>query len=357
MIPVTKTYFPSLEHYQMTLQNIWDSGWLTNRGDGIKLLEKRIQEYLQTPSLIAMNNGTTPIQIALKILGNKGEIITTPFSYVATTSAIVWEECTPVFVDIHPDTLTIDASKIENSITEKTTCILATHVFGNACEVEKIEALAKKYHLKVIYDAAHCFGTKYKGASIFHWGDVATCSFHATKIFHTAEGGALFTKDQAIFNKAFQLHNFGHITPETFEFAGINGKISELHAAMGLCILDDFALITRERTKIVQLYNQALSFNGFQTQSISPDTETNGSYYPIWFDSHETMSNVLHKLNEVQIYPRRYFYPSLNTLPYLPFMSCPISEKISQNILCLPLYVGLTEDIILEICNIINSNA
>lgn len=249
MINVTKSFLPPLSDYQKQLQYVWDSHWVTNRGPLLLELEDKLSNYLalEQSKMIIMNNGTIPIQIALKLLGKGGEIITTPFSYVATTAAIVWENCTPVFVDIHPDYLTIDETKIEKSITEKTTCILATHVFGNPCNVEAIEAIALKHNLKVIYDAAHCFGVTYKGKSIFEFGDVSTCSFHATKLFHTGEGGALFTNDKSLFQKCFYSHTFGHLGPFDYFGVGINGKISELQAAMGLAVLPHMDLIFQEK--------------------------------------------------------------------------------------------------------------
>ena len=236
MIPVTKTFLPPQEEYQQILSRAWEKGWITNRGILVKELEEKLKSYLNVPNIIATTNGTLPLQIALKALGLKGEIITTPFSYVATTASIVWEDCTPVFVDIHPEYLTIDETRIEAAITSKTTAILATHVFGNPCEVEVIEAIAKKHDLKVIYDAAHCFGVKYKGKSIFRYGDVSTCSFHATKLFHTGEGGAIFTEMNNYMHKLFYTHNFGHKGQEDFEGLGINAKMSELQAAMGLAV-------------------------------------------------------------------------------------------------------------------------
>ncbi len=216
MIPVTKSFIPPLEEYQAIVKRAFDNEWLTNRGELVLELEEKLKEYLQVSNIIVRNNGTIPLQIALKLLGGGGEIITTPFSYVATTAAIVWENCTPVFVDIHPEYLTIDETKIEAAITPKTTCILATHVFGNPCNIEAIEAIAKKHNLKVIYDAAHCFGVKYKGKSIFEYGDVSTCSFHATKLFHTGEGGAVFCNDEALRHKIFYSRNFGHRGPLSF---------------------------------------------------------------------------------------------------------------------------------------------
>ncbi len=186
MINVTKTFLPPIEEYTGWVQKAFDKFWLTNRGELVLLLEQKLKEYLGVDWIAITNNGTVPLQIAVKLLGKRGEIITTPFSFVATTSSIVWENCTPVFVDIHPEFLTIDETKIEAAITEKTTCILATHVFGNPCDVDAIERIAKKHNLKVIYDAAHCFGVNYNGKSVFNYGDISTCSFHATKIFHTA---------------------------------------------------------------------------------------------------------------------------------------------------------------------------
>lgn len=357
MIPVTKTYFPSIEKYQNQIARVWESGWLTNRGQLCKELESGIQNKLMSPPLVLMNNGTIPLQIALKLLGNGGEIITTPFSYVATVSSIVWEGCTPVFVDIHPETLTIDPDLIETAIGPKTTCILATHVFGNVCHVDQIEEIAKKHNLKVIYDAAHCFGVRYKGKSIFEFGDIATCSFHATKIFHCGEGGALFSRDEELLLRAFRMHNFGHVTPESFEEVGINGKISELNAAMGICVLEDMNEILFARLNMVDFYRKNLSFKGYRTLHLQDGLDWNASYFPIWFDTKSQMEAVLAKLQQASIFPRRYFYPSLNQLPYINGESCPISEDISDKILCLPIYVGLSAVDLNVICEIINATS
>ncbi len=357
MIPVTRTYFPSIEKYQAQVAQVWEGGWLTNRGQLCKTLEKNIQDKLSSPVLVLMNNGTIPLQIALKLLGNGGEIITTPFSYVATASSIVWEGCTPVFVDIDLDTLTIDPNLIEAAITPKTSCILATHVFGNICHVEQIKEIADRFGLHVIYDAAHCFGVQYNGKSVFEFGDISTCSFHATKIFHTAEGGAFFSQNEQLLQRAFRMHNFGHVTPETFEEVGINGKISELNAAMGMCVLEDIDFIVEERKKVVAHYMKHLSFDGFRTQKLQEGLDWNAAYFPIWFESMGQVQRVLQALNEADIFPRRYFNPSLNQLPYVQGNACPISEDISQKILCLPLYVGLTTEDLELICEIINANS
>ena len=216
MIPVTKTFLPPQEEYQAILSRAWEAGWITNRGELVQELEEKLKLYLGVPNIIATTNGTLPLQIAIKALGLTGEIITTPFSYVATTSSIVWENCKPIFVDIHPEYLTIDEEKIEAAITPHTSAILATHVFGNPCDVERLDEIAKKHGIKVIYDAAHCFGVKYGGRSIFEFGDISTCSFHATKLFHTGEGGAIFCSDKELFRSLYFHHNFGHDGPKFF---------------------------------------------------------------------------------------------------------------------------------------------
>ena len=301
-----------------------------------------------------MNNGTIPIQIALKILGGNGEIITTPFSYVATTSSIIWENCVPVYVDIHPEFLTIDENKIEAAITSKTRAILATHVFGNPCNVVLIEKIAKKHNLKVIYDAAHCFGVKYNEKSIFDYGDVSTCSFHATKLFHTGEGGAIFCNNEELQKKLFYSHNFGHNGPLDFYGLGINGKISELQAAMGLSVFPYIDAIIADRKKIVNYYLNNLNFGTLKTIKIRENTIWNYSYFPIIFETEEILLQIQKVLNEKNIYPRRYFYPSLNTLKFTNKVKMPISESISSRILCLPLYFGLSENDLSIIVSIIN---
>lgn len=354
MINVTKTFFPPIEEYQQQLQRIWKNEWLTNRGELVLELEAKLKEYLKVSTIICMNNGTIPLQIALKIFGNNGEIITTPFSYVATTSAIVWENCTPVFVDIHPEYLTIDETKIEAAITPKTTAILATHVFGNPCHVEAIEAIAKKHGLKVIYDAAHCFGVEYKGKSIFEFGDVSTCSFHATKLFHTGEGGALFCNNKNYREQFYYSHNFGHKSAIEFHGLGINGKLSELHAAMGLSVLPYMDTILEGRKDVADYYDKNLDFSKVYKLKIRENTDWNYSYYPVIFKTEKQLLKVQKKLNEEQIFPRRYFYPSLNTLNYVAKASMPVSESIATRVLCLPLYNDLEEVNLDIICTLIN---
>jgi dTDP-4-amino-4,6-dideoxygalactose transaminase len=354
MINVTQTFLPPQEEYNKIVKRAWDKIWLTNRGELTLELEQKLKEYLEIENIILTNNGTIPLQIALKLLANGGEVITTPFSYVATTAAIVWENCIPVFVDIHPEYLTIDETKIEASITSKTTAILATHVFGNPCHVEEIEEIAKKYNLKVIYDAAHSFGVNYNGKSLFDFGDISTCSFHATKLFHTAEGGAMFCNDKNLFHKLFYSHNFGHNGPLDFYGLGINAKISELQSAMGLAIFPYLEFIISERKKVVHFYLENMNFSILQTIKIRDKTEWNYSYFPILFQTEEQLLKTQKKLNENDIFPRRYFYPSLNTIEYNKGNKMPIAESIASRVLCLPLYVGLTDFELQKIVAILN---
>lgn len=344
MINVTKPFLPPMEEYMAYVKGIWEKNWLTNNGPLVNELELQLKEYLKLDHLLFLSNGTIAIQIAIKALELSGEIITTPFSYVATTSTIVWENCKPVFVDINSKTLNIDAEKIEAAITPATTAILATHVYGNPCDVERIDAIAKKHGLKVIYDAAHCFGTTYKGRSIFEYGDISTTSFHATKLFHTTEGGAVITKDAALLKKMAFLRNFGHNGPENFEGMGVNGKNSEFHAAMGLCNLRyiDQNLLSRKTQKAY--YDKALTALKVEHLEIQQGADWNASYYPIIFPTEEQLLKAVKALNDNWVYPRRYFYPSLNKLTYLPPSEAPVSEAISGRVLCLPMFHELKQE-------------
>lgn len=343
MIPVTKTYLPPIEEYQSILKRAWDKQWMTNRGELVLELEAKLRQYLGVKNILVTNNGTVPLQIALRLLADGGEVITTPFSYVASTASIVWENCTPVFVDIHPEYLTIDETLIEAAITPRTTAILATHVFGNPCAIEEIERFSTKYNLKVIYDGAHAFGVRYQGNSVFDYGDVSTCSFHATKLFHTGEGGALFCKDDALNRRMYYSHNFGHKGQLEFHGLGINGKVSELQAALGLSLLPYMPEILAVRKKVVDFYDEHLDFSRLQKLKIRESTVWNYSYYPVIFQTEKLLLETQARMNALDIFPRRYFYPSLNTLPYVQSKKMEVSESIAARILCLPLYVGLTE--------------
>ena len=341
MINVTKTFLPPQHEYGAILKRAWDLSWITNRGSLVKELEYRLKNHLGVSHLLATTNGTLPIQLAIRALGISGEVITTPFSYVATVSSIVWEGCTPVFVDIDPTYFTIDESKIEDAITDQTSAILATHVFGNPCNVEYIEQIALKYKLRVIYDAAHCFDVDYKNTSIFNYGDVSTCSFHATKLFHTGEGGAAITQSKDLYDKLFSGHNFGHKGREDFDSLGINAKMSELQAALGLAVLEHIPSIKAHRSSAVAIYRENLGH--LRSVEIREGTNWNFAYYPVLFASESDLLKAISKLNDAKIFPRRYFYPSLNNLPYVNNLPLPVSEDIAGRILCLPLSHDITE--------------
>jgi len=353
-VNVTKVFLPPMEEYTAQVQRAFDKAWLTNRGELVLELELKLKEYLGIDHLLMMNNGTIPLQILMRLLGNGGEVITTPFSYVATTAAIVWEGCDPVFVDIEPRTFTINPNLIEAAITSKTKGILATHVFGNPCDIEAIDAIAQKHGLWVVYDGAHAFGVKYKGKSLFEYGTASTCSFHATKLFHTGEGGALFTKNQELQHKIFYSHNFGHNGPDGFYGLGINGKISELQAAMGLSVFNHLELILGRRREIIDRYISRLNVDKLKIMELRVDTEWNYSYFPVLFNSEQELLKVTRCLNDLSIYPRRYFYPSLNSLPYVEYQKCQVSEFISERIMCLPLFYELKDYHIDLIAAIIN---
>lgn len=344
MINVTKPFLPPYEEYRHYLEGIWERNWLTNNGPLVNDLELKLKDYLKIKHLLFLSNGTIALQIAIKALELKGEIITTPFSYVATTSSIVWEGCKPVFVDIDPKTLNIDATKIEERITDKTTGILATHVYGNPCDVEAIEVIAQKHNLKVIYDAAHAFGVTYKGRSLFEYGDISTASFHATKIFHSTEGGAVISNDPELIKTMSLLRNFGHSSSETFGPAGINGKNSEFHAAMGLAVLKHIDALLLARKTQAAAYDKALATLNVQRPEILKGADWNYSYYPIVFETEEQLLKSVETLNGHWIYPRRYFYPSLSTLDYVDKYEVPISESISRRSLCLPMYHSLKQE-------------
>lgn len=352
-ITVTKPFIPPFEEYQFYLKGIWSREWLTNNGPLVNELELKLKETLGVNHLLFLSNGTIALQIAIRALDLQGEIITTPFSYVATTSSIVWEHCNPVMVDICPETLNIDPNKIEQAITPSTSAILATHVFGNPCNIEAIEMIAKKHNLRVIYDAAHAFGTQYKKRSLLSYGDIATCSFHATKLFHTIEGGAVTTSNPEILKSMAMMRNFGHSSLTDFGGVGVNGKNSEIHAAMGLTNLKYIEEILNTRKELSKHYKSKLTELPISFQRISQDTEYNNSYFPIILENEATLLHVLAELNLNNIYPRRYFYPSLSELPYINNQSSPISEDISRRILCLPLYHTLAREEIDMICRII----
>nr|WP_317632846.1 DegT/DnrJ/EryC1/StrS family aminotransferase [uncultured Flavobacterium sp.] len=343
MIPVTKPFLPPMEEYNKLLEGVWKRQWLTNMGPLASDLEIRLKEYLNINHLLFVTNGTIALQMAIKALGITGEIITTPFSFVATTSSIVWEGCTPIFVDIDKDTLCIDVTKIEKAITQNTQAILATHVYGNPCDVEAIDKIAKKHNLKVIYDGAHAFGVKINNKSIFEYGDITTCSLHATKLFHSVEGGIVATKNTDLLKTLASIRNFGISGPESFDNLGINGKNSEFHAAMGLVNLSYIDDILEKRKKLAQYYDKKLA----NVRATKPKWHSNATenypYYVILLESEELLLKVKAGLDANEVYTRRYFYPSLaNTLPYLNPVHFEVTDEIAKRALCLPFYYDLT---------------
>jgi dTDP-4-amino-4,6-dideoxygalactose transaminase len=345
MIPVTKPYLPPKEEYEYYLRGIWQRNWLTNNGPLVNELELKLKEYLHVRHMLYLGNGTVALQIAIKALGLKGEVITTPFSYVATTSSIVWEGCTPVFVDIDPMTLNIDSAKIEEAITPRTSGIIATHVYGNPCDIEAINIIARKHNLKVIYDGAHAFGVQYKGKSIFDYGDISTASFHATKLFHTIEGGAVFTNDPDLLKRMAYLRNFGHDGPERFNGVGINGKNSEFHAAMGLCNLKYVGQIIAKRKELAEYYDQRLKKFKAQRPVLAQETVYNYAYYSLQLESEQLLLSVIKSLNDKNIFPRRYFYPDLSKLDYVVNQTeLPQTDWAASRALCLPFFSELSKE-------------
>lgn len=354
MIPVTKPFLPPQQVYQSYLEGIWKRQWLTNMGPLASDLELRLKDHLKLKHLLFVTNGTVALQMAIKALELKGEIITTPFSFVATTSSIVWENCEPVFVDIDRNSLNIDAEKIEAAITEKTSAILATHVYGNPCDVVKIEDIARRNNLKVIYDAAHAFGVEINGKSIFEYGDISTCSLHATKLYHSTEGGLIITTDADLLKKMAHMRNFGFDGPERFSELGINGKNSEFHAAMGLANLKYIDIIHKNRKAVTQRYDENLKGLKARRPVWHPQSENNFAYYPLVIESAELMLKCVEQLKLHEIFTRRYFYPSLATsIPYVKSQSFEVTDDISERVLCLPLYSDLTTEEVDLICRII----
>lgn len=353
MINVTEPFLPPKAEYLNLLNEVWERNWLTNNGPLVNELELQIKEFLNLEHFLFLTNGTIAIQLAIKALDLKGEIITTPFSYVATTSSIVWEGCKPVFVDIDPETFNINPDLIEGAITKKTSAILATHVYGNPCEVEKIDKIAKAHNLKVIYDAAHAFGTTYKGKCILQWGDISTVSFHATKLFHTVEGGGVVTTNPALLKRLSFLRNFGHNGPLKFEGVGINGKNSEFHAAMGLCNLKYVNDIISKRRADSLRYEKWLKPLELKRPFVSSEVAYNYAYFPVVFDTEEDLLITQKELEINRIFTRRYFYPALNLLDYVDKKELPITESTSKKVLCLPLSYQLRESEIDMICRFI----
>ena len=343
-IYVTQPSLAPLEEYVEILKGVWERGILTHNGPLVQQLERELCSKLNLSGFVAVSNGTIALQMAIKALKLKGEIITTPFTWIATVSAIKWEGCTPVFCDIDPETLNIDPAKIEELITEHTVAIMPVHVFGNPCDVVAIESIAQRYNLKVIYDAAHAVGSNINGRSLLEYGDISATSLHATKLFNTAEGGGCITKDSALDEKLKRIRFFGHDDSKDVVEDGFNGKMTEVHAALGLANLKYYEIVLNDRRAKYNHYKEMLSSSeGIIFQEFRHGL-ANFSYFPVIFRSESLLLNVVMKLNEINIFPRRYFYPSVSTYTKImdkSFMA--VSEDVSKRILCLPLYWGLEE--------------
>ena len=356
MINVTRTFLPPLQEYVGYLEKIWASGQITNNGQLLRELEQRLKEFLGVKHLFLTANGTLALQIALRAMDIKGKVITTPFSYVATTGALLWEHCEPVFVDIESRDYCIDAGKIEAAITPETEAILAVHVYGNACDVSAIEAIARRNNLKVLYDAAHAFGSRLNGRSVASYGDAAALSFHATKLFHAVEGGAVVTDNDELARKIRLYRAFGHIGEDYFS-PGINAKNSELHAAMGLCVLPrvpDLIALRRELSMTYDALLQDLAL--VRLRSTAPGLERNYAYYPVVFPSESFLLKAKATLESADIVPRRYFHPPLNRLPYRRGELCSVAEDVSARVMCLPLSHEITPSLQRKIAELLRGS-
>ncbi len=344
MINVTKTYLGDIDKFKTYVEGIYARGWLTNHGPLVGELESRLKEYLGVRHIILTNNGTLALQVAYRALGLSGSAVTTPFSFVATTSSLQWEGIRPIFADIDPHTWNISPQHIESAIAEDTSAIVGTHVFGNPCAVDAIEQIACKHRLKVVYDGAHAFAVRHAGQSVLNRGDISTLSFHATKLFHTIEGGAIITNDDELARRVYLLCNFGIADVDKIDGIGINAKLNEFSAAMGLCILDNIENILEERAEIAHRYSSRLE-SYLDLQQPEPDSELNHSYFPVALQDEQHLLRVRAALNVRSINPRRYFYPSLDTLEYLqPQPGQTVSRALSERVLCLPIYPGLSHE-------------
>jgi dTDP-4-amino-4,6-dideoxygalactose transaminase len=351
-IYVTQPYLPPLEEFIPYLEKIWENKWLTNNGPFHQQLEQALCDYLGVKHLALFTNGTIALVTALQALRVTGEVITTPFSFVATAHSLLWNGLTPVFVDIDPMTCNLDPKKIEEAITPRTTAIMPVHCYGTPCNVERIQQIADTYGLKVIYDAAHTFGVKYKGESILKHGDLSVLSFHATKVYNTFEGGAIVCPDAKTKQRIDYLKNFGFADEVTVVAPGINGKMSEINAAFGLLQLKHVDAAIARRGEIDALYRQRLSeVKGITCLPVPMDTYRSFSYFPILVgnDYHLSRDGLYSKLKVNNIYARRYFYPLISDMPMYRGLSSasqanlPVAELISQQVLCLPIYPDLVE--------------
>lgn len=361
-IPVTRSYVPTFEKYTEEIKDLWDSRWLTNRGEKHQQLEEELKKYLKVPHFSLFTNGHLALECALMAFDLSGDVITTPFTFASTTHAIVRAGLKPVFCDIDPDDFTIDVKKAASLITEKTTAIVPVHVYGHLCQVKEIEELADQYSLKVIYDAAHCFGVSLDGTGAGNFGDASMFSFHATKVFHTIEGGGVSTPHKQIKEKMDRWKNFGIVSEEEVAYAGGNAKMSEFQAAMGLLTLPMVEEEREKRAEVVKRYRTHLQgVRGIELANEQPGVDSNYAYFPVVFDGvHFDRDQVIESLKEENIYARKYFYPPTNEFDCYRALKpekTPTAAKIARQVLTLPLYGELTLSDVDRICRIVISSS
>jgi dTDP-4-amino-4,6-dideoxygalactose transaminase len=353
-VPVTKAAVPDFAAYTECLESIFTTRHLTNHGSFSRRLEAALREWLHVPHIGLCANGTLALQLGLHVAGLAGkEVVTTPFSYVATLSALLWEGCDVVFADIDEATLCLDPASVSDRISPRTAGLVPVHIYGNICDVDALSAIAGENGLRILYDAAQSFGCAFRGRAVVDFGDCAACSFHATKVFHTVEGGGLVTHTREEHEAFTLLRACGHVG-DTHVRPGINAKLSELHAAVGLGLLDRVAENMAGREKIARVYDALLPLEKLRRPALRPGLTYNFAYYPVIFDDEKRMLKIMGHLNRENIFPRRYFYPALNTLPYLKkTQPCPTAESIAPRVLCLPLYAEMEEAVVARIVQII----
>jgi len=352
MIHVTKSDLPDFEEYIQCLKEIWSSCWLTNNGRFVQLLEDKLRTYLDAEGLLLVSNGTLAIELALRVLKVEGEVITTPFTFTATTNAILWQRLTPVFADIDPETFNIDPAEVEKKITDRTSAILAVHVYGNPCYVDKLQEIADRHDLKLIYDAAHAFGVRYEDQSILHYGDVSTLSFHATKVFNTAEGGAIIVNDKELFEEVKLIRNHGIKSEEEVALPGTNAKMSELHAAIGVCNLAAMDEKTRRRKAIYEYYTEKLAGLNMKLQKIIASGYSY-SYMPVCFEDNAKRDAAVAEL----VLTTNYTCLENRSADPVEEYNLRCAFEISQTVLCLPLYPDLEMKVVDDVTDVLSGLA
>ncbi|MEO9967595.1 MAG: DegT/DnrJ/EryC1/StrS family aminotransferase [Reichenbachiella sp.] len=355
MINVTKTELPALEDYNKKLQEIWESGWITNNGNQLVSLEEKLKDYLGVKHIFLVSNGTIALQLAIRVLDLKNkEVITTPFSYVATLNALLWEGAIPVLADIDPITGNLDPKRVKEKISTKTKAILPVHVYGQPADISGFSELSAEYDLPVVYDAAQAFGSTYQSKPLAQFGTLSCYSFHATKIFHTIEGGAIATNDSSLASKLNHLRHFGHKGDDYYGI-GINAKMSEMHAAMGHLILPMVDSSIEKKKKIWMLYDQALERTHLNS-SLSENfdlCQINYSYFPYLFSSEKELKHKMDLLEKQNIIARRYFFPSFTALPHFKSVPMAIADDLAKRVVCLPLGDDMTPELVDQICKIL----